>query len=233
MPKKNKYWVVIPAAGIGRRMGSNVPKQYVSVNGKTIVEHTIDNFIGRKEIENICIAISESDKHWPALPISKNKKIITTIGGSERYESVYNALCALKDKANDDDWVLVHDAVRPCLKKSIIDRLITDISSNDVGGILALPCFETMKKVNNNRHIEETINREIIWRAQTPQVFKYKKLLLAIEKAINENIHITDEAMAMELLNYKPIVIMGDEKNIKITHQIDLKHLELFLKDTL
>ena len=233
MPKKNKYWVVIPAAGIGRRMGSNIPKQYVSVNGKTIVEHTIDNFIGRKEIENICIAISESDKHWPALPISKNKKIITTIGGSERYESVYNALCALKDKANDDDWVLVHDAVRPCLKKSIIDRLITDISSNDVGGILALPCFETMKKVNNNRYIEETINREIIWRAQTPQVFKYKKLLLAIEKAINENIHITDEAMAMELLNYKPIVIMGDEKNIKITHQIDLKHLELFLKDTL
>tara|TARA_B100000029_G_scaffold90605_1_gene80405 strand:+ start:142 stop:843 length:702 start_codon:yes stop_codon:yes gene_type:complete len=233
MPKKNKYWVVIPAAGIGRRMGSNIPKQYVSVNGKTIVEHTIDNFIGRKEIENICIAISESDKHWPALPISKNKKIITTIGGSERYESVYNALCALKDKANDDDWVLVHDAVRPCLKKSIIDRLITDISSNDVGGILALPCFETMKKVNNNRYIEETINREIIWRAQTPQVFKYKKLLLAIEKAINENIHITDEAMAMELLNYKPIVIMGDEKNIKITHQTDLKHLELFLKEAL
>ena len=233
MPKRNKYWVVIPAAGIGRRMGGDIPKQYVSVNGKTIVEHTIDNFIGRKEIENICIAISESDKHWPTLPISKNKKMITTIGGSERYESVYNGLCALKDKANDDDWVLVHDAVRPCLKKSIIDRLITGISSNDVGGILALPCFETMKKVNNNRHIEETINREIIWRAQTPQVFKYKKLLLAIEKAINENIHITDEAMAMELLNYKPIVIMGDEKNIKITHQTDLKHLELFLKETL
>ena len=233
MPKRNKYWVVIPAAGIGRRMGGDIPKQYVSVNGKTIIEHTIDNFIGRKEIENICIAISESDEHWPALPISKNKKMITTIGGSERYESVYNGLCALKDKANDDDWVLVHDAVRPCLKKSIIDRLITDVSSNDVGGILALPCFETMKKVNNNRHIEETINREIIWRAQTPQVFKYKKLLLAIEKAINENIHITDEAMAMELLNYKPIVIMGDEKNIKITHQTDLKHLELFLRETL
>jgi len=233
MPKINKYWVVIPAAGIGRRMGGDIPKQYVSVNGKTIVEHTIDNFIGRKEIENICIAISESDKFWSALPISKNKKMITTIGGNERYESVYNGLCALKDKANNDDWVLVHDAVRPCLKKSIIDRLITDINSNDVGGILALPCFETMKKVNNNRHIEETINREIIWRAQTPQVFKYKKLLLAIENAINENIHITDEAMAMELLNYKPIVIMGDEKNIKITHQTDLKHLELFLKETL
>ena len=231
MPKSNKYWVVIPAAGIGKRMGSDIPKQYVSVRGKTVIEHTIDNFISRKEIQNICISISESDNYWSTLPISKNKKIITTVGGNERYESVYNGLRALQDKANDDDWVLVHDAVRPCLKKSIIDRLITDISSHDVGGILALPCFETMKRVNNNKQVEETINREIIWRAQTPQIFKYKKLLLAIEKAINENILITDEAMAMELSNYKPIVIMGDEKNIKITHKDDLKHLELFLEE--
>ena len=232
MQKIDKYWLVIPAAGIGKRMESDIPKQYVSVHGKTVIEHTIDNFIGRKEIENICISISESDTHWSTLPISKNKKMITTIGGNQRYESVYNGLCALQDKANDDDWVIVHDAVRPCLKKSIIDRLITDISSHDVGGILALPCFETMKRVNNNQQVEETINREIIWRAQTPQIFKYKKLLLAIEKAINENILITDEAMAMELSNYKPIVIMGDEKNIKITHKDDLKHLELFLGET-
>ena len=232
MSKSDKYWLVVPAAGIGSRMGGDIPKQYVSVNGKTIIEHTLDNFIDRKEIENICISISESDNHWPTLPISKNKKIITTIGGNERYESVYNGLCALQDKANDEDWVLVHDAVRPCLKKSTIDRLITDIRSHDVGGILALPCFETMKRVNNNQQVEETINREIIWRAQTPQAFKYKKLLLSIEKAINENILITDEAMAMELSNYKPIVIMGDEKNIKITHKDDLKHLELFLGET-
>jgi len=232
MPKSNKYWVVIPAAGIGRRMGSDIPKQYISVHGKTVIEHTLDNFISRKEIERICISISEFDSYWQTLPISKNKKMITTTGGNERYESVYNGLCALQDKANDDDWVLVHDAVRPCLKESTIDRLITDINSHDVGGILALPCFETMKRVNNNQQVEETINREMIWRAQTPQVFKYKKLLLAIEKAINENILITDEAMAMELSNYKPIVIMGDEKNIKITHKTDLKHLEIFLKET-
>tara|TARA_B100000929_G_scaffold290537_1_gene284504 strand:+ start:1097 stop:1798 length:702 start_codon:yes stop_codon:yes gene_type:complete len=233
MPKSNKYWVVIPAAGIGKRMGSDIPKQYVSVRGKTVIEHTIDNFISRKEIQNICISISESDNYWSTLPISKNKKIITTVGGNERYESVYNGLRALQDKANDDDWVLVHDAVRPCLKKSIIDRLITDISSHDVGGILALPCFETMKRVNNSNEVEETINRETIWRAQTPQVFKYQKLLLAIEKVINENIFITDEAMAMELSNHKPIVILGDENNIKITHKTDLKYLELFLEKTL
>jgi len=233
MPKSNKYWVVIPAAGIGKRMGSDIPKQYVSVRGKTVIEHTIDNFISRKEIQNICISISESDNYWSTLPISKNKKIITTVGGNERYESVYNGLRALQDKANDDDWVLVHDAVRPCLKKSIIDRLITDISSHDVGGILALPCFETMKRVNNSNEVEETINRETIWRAQTPQVFKYQKLLLAIEKVINENIFITDEAMAMELSNHKPIVILGDENNIKITHKTDLKYLELFLEETL
>ena len=233
MPKSNKNWEVIPAAGIGKRMGSDIPKQYVSVRGKTVIEHTIDNFISRKEIQNICISISESDNYWSTLPISKNKKIITTVGGNERYESVYNGLRALQDKANDDDWVLVHDAVRPCLKKSIIDRLITDISSHDVGGILALPCFETMKRVNNSNEVEETINRETIWRAQTPQVFKYQKLLLAIEKVINENIFITDEAMAMELSNHKPIVILGDENNIKITHKTDLKYLELFLEKTL
>ena len=233
MPKSNKYWVVIPAAGIGKRMGDDIPKQYISVCGKTVIEHTIDNFISRNEIENICISISESDNYWPTLPISKNEKIITTVGGDERYESVYNGLRAIQDKATENDWVLVHDAVRPCLKKSIIDRLITDISSHDVGGILALPCSETMKRVNNSNEVEETINRQTAWRAQTPQMFKYKKLLLAIEKVINEDIFITDEAMAMELSNHKPIVILGDENNIKITHKTDLKYLELFLEETL
>ena len=233
MPKSNKYWVVIPAAGIGKRMGDDIPKQYISVCGKTVIEHTIDNFIDRNEIENICISISESDNYWPTLPISKNEKIITTVGGNERYESVYNGLRAIQDKATENDWVLVHDAVRPCLKKSIIDRLITDISSHDVGGILALPCSETMKRVNNSNEVEETINRQTAWRAQTPQMFKYKKLLLAIEKVINEDIFITDEAMAMELSNHKPVVILGDENNIKITHKTDLKYLELFLEETL
>jgi len=233
MPKSNKYWVVIPAAGIGKRMGDDIPKQYISVCGKTVIEHTIDNFIDRNEIENICISISEADNYWPTLPISKNEKIITTVGGNERYESVYNGLRAIQDKATENDWVLVHDAVRPCLKKSIIDRLITDISSHDVGGILALPCSETMKRVNNSNEVEETINRQTAWRAQTPQMFKYKKLLLAIEKVINEDIFITDEAMAMELSNHKPVVILGDENNIKITHKTDLKYLELFLEETL
>ena len=229
MPKSYKYWVIIPAAGTGQRMGGAIPKQYVSVCGKTVIEHTIDNFIDRKEIESICVSISKSDKYWSTLPISKNKKIITTVGGSERYQSVYNGLSAIKDEADNDDWVLVHDAVRPCLTKSVIDRLITEISSDVVGGILALPCTETMKRINNSNEVEETINRQTAWRAQTPQMFKYKKLLLAIEKVIDENIFITDEAMAMEFSNYKPVVILGDENNIKITHKIDLKQLELFL----
>tara|TARA_Y100000741_G_scaffold275303_1_gene215217 strand:- start:461 stop:1153 length:693 start_codon:yes stop_codon:yes gene_type:complete len=229
MPKSYKYWVIIPAAGTGQRMGGAIPKQYVSVCGKTVIEHTIDNFIDRKEIESICVSISKSDKYWSTLPISKNKKIITTVGGSERYQSVYNGLSAIKDEADNDDWVLVHDAVRPCLTKSVIDRLITEISSDVVGGILALPCTETMKRINDRNQIKETVNRESVWRAQTPQMFKYGKLFSAIKKVIDENIFITDEAMAMEFSNYKPVVILGDENNIKITHKIDLKHLELFL----
>jgi 2-C-methyl-D-erythritol 4-phosphate cytidylyltransferase len=229
MPKSNKYWVVMPAAGIGERMGSDIPKQYVSVCGKTIIEHTIDCFIDRNDIESIFVSISKSDRYWSTLPISKSEKIVTVIGGDERYESVYNGLCNLKDKAADNDWVLVHDAVRPCLTQSIIDRFITDLNCHDVGGILALPCFETMKKANKENEIEETIDRKFIWRAQTPQMFKYKKLLSAIERTINKNIVVTDEAMAMELSNYKPMLIQGDRDNIKITHKTDLKHLELFL----
>ena len=122
MPKSNRYWVVIPAAGIGKRMGSDIPKQYISVCGKTIIEHTIENFIDRNDIESICVVISKSDHYWPTLPISRNAKIITVIGGTERCESVYNGLCGLKDRVDNSDWVLVHDAVRPCITKSRIDQ---------------------------------------------------------------------------------------------------------------
>ena len=229
MPKSNRYWVVIPAAGIGKRMGSDIPKQYISVCGKTIIEHTIENFIDRNDIESICVAISKSDHYWSTLPISRNAKIITVIGGTERCESVYNGLCGLKDRVDNSDWVLVHDAVRPCITKTIIDQFISVLNCHDVGGVLALPCFETMKNANKKNEIEETVDREFIWHAQTPQMFKYRKLLSAIEKTMNENITVTDEAMAMELSNYKPMLIQGHRDNIKITHISDLKHLELFL----
>ena len=231
MSNNNRLWVVIPAAGIGKRMGVDITKQYITVCDKAIIEHTVEKFTSRNDLQGILVALSNSDQHWSTLELSKNNKITTVTGGEERYKSVYNALCSLKNKAGDDDWILVHDAVRPCITTSEIDQFIADLDHlNGIGGILALPCFETMKKANTNHEIEETIDRKFIWHAQTPQMFRYKKLLLAIEKIMNENIFITDEAMAMELAGYKPMLIQGTHSNIKITDQNDLKYLESFLR---
>tara|TARA_Y100000817_G_scaffold158440_1_gene123919 strand:- start:72 stop:776 length:705 start_codon:yes stop_codon:yes gene_type:complete len=231
MSNNNRLWVVIPAAGIGKRMGVDIPKQYITVCDKAIIEHTVEKFTSRNDLQGILVALSNSDQHWSTLELSKNNKITTVTGGEERYKSVYNALCSLKNKAGDDDWILVHDAVRSCITTFEIDQFIADLDHlNGIGGILALPCFETMKKANTNHEIEETIDRKFIWHAQTPQMFRYKKLFLAIEKIMNENIFITDEAMAMELAGYKPMLIQGTHSNIKITDQNDLKYLESFLR---
>tara|TARA_B100000427_G_scaffold327983_1_gene340030 strand:+ start:2764 stop:3468 length:705 start_codon:yes stop_codon:yes gene_type:complete len=231
MSNNNRLWVVIPAAGIGKRMGVDIPKQYITVCDKAIIEHTVEKFTSRNDLQGILVILSNSDQHWSTLELSKNNKITTVTGGEERYKSVYNALCSLKNKAGDDDWILVHDAVRPCITTFEIDQFIADLDHlNGIGGILALPCFETMKKANTNHEIEETIDRKFIWHAQTPQMFRYKKLFLAIEKIMNENIFITDEAMAMELAGYKPMLIQGTHSNIKITDQNDLKYLESFLR---
>ena len=169
MSNNNRLWVVIPAAGIGKRMGVDIPKQYITVCDKAIIEHTVEKFTSRNDLQGILVALSNSDQHWSTLELSENNKITTVTGGEERYKSVYNALCSLKNKAGDDDWILVHDAVRPCITTSEIDQFIADLDHlNGIGGILALPCFETMKKANTNHEIEETIEVTIAIPADGP-----------------------------------------------------------------
>ena len=229
MSDNAKYWVIIPAAGVGSRMGVDKPKQYIPVNGKTIIEHTLDCFLQREEIEKIIVAISSTDEYWPDLSVSKNEKVITAPGGAERYQSVLNSLHVLTDKATENDWVLVHDAARPCLNQSVIDRLIITLRSHDIGGILALPCRDTMKRANSMGEIDETVERDKLWHAQTPQMFRFGKLLSAIEDAFNKNIMITDESMAMERAGYQPLLVHGQQENIKVTHKDDLQHLNSYL----
>jgi 2-C-methyl-D-erythritol 4-phosphate cytidylyltransferase len=231
MSDKARYWVVIPAAGVGKRMGVDKPKQYISINDKTILDHTIDCFINREEIEGIVVAISKTDEYWPELEIAKHDKVITAPGGAERYQSVFNGLQVLKDKAENNDWVLVHDAARPCLNQSAIDRLIIELRTHDVGGILAMPCRDTMKRANASNEIVETVERESLWHAQTPQMFRYEKLFSAIEKVVSENTVVTDEAMAMELVGQKPMLILGHHENIKVTHKDDIQHLKTYLNE--
>jgi 2-C-methyl-D-erythritol 4-phosphate cytidylyltransferase len=229
MSNNARYWVVIPAAGVGTRMGVDKPKQYISVSGKTILQHTIDCFINRDEIEAVVVAISNNDEYWQTLSISKHEKIIKAPGGVERYHSVLNGLHSLSNKADANDWVLVHDAARPCLNQSAIDRLIIQLREHEVGGILALPCKDTMKRENGANQIIETVDRVNLWHAQTPQMFRYEKLLSALENVISKNTSVTDEAMALEIAGYQPLLVMGHPENVKITNKDDLEFLELYL----
>lgn len=229
MASDTRYWVMIPAAGIGTRMDVDIPKQYIVINGKTVIEHTLDCFIQREEINGIVVAIADTDEHWQTLPVAKNGKLIIAPGGKERYQSVLNGLKVLSDKAQADDWVLVHDAARPCLYQSVIDRLMIELRNHDVGGILALPCRDTMKRANDNHEIESTVEREHLWNAQTPQMFRYGKLLTALEKVVNEKMIVTDEAMAMESCGYKPMLVLGHPENIKLTHKDDLENIDIYL----
>ena len=224
-----KYWVVIPAAGEGLRMDVGKPKQYISINNKTIIEHTIDCFIYREEIEKIIVAISKEDEFWATLEISGHDKIMTASGGKERYQSVLNSLQMLSGEAKDDDWVMVHDAARPCLNQSAIDRLIIELKTHDIGGILAMPCRDTMKRASDTGEIDGTVERQSLWHAQTPQMFKYGKLLLAIQDALKNKAAITDEAMAVERLGFKPMLVLGHQENIKLTYKDDLESLKAYL----
>lgn len=224
-----RYWVVIPAAGVGKRMEVDKPKQYIEINNKTILEHTIDCFIHRNDIEKVVVAISKTDEYWPELQIAEHKKVITAEGGLERYHSVFNGLKELQGKADEDDWVLVHDAARPCLSQEAIDRLIAELKEHEVGGLLAMPCRDTMKRANESNEIIDTVERESLWHAQTPQMFKFEKLFSAINTVLEKSLNITDEAMAIELSGHKPLLVEGHLENIKVTHKDDLKYLANYL----
>lgn len=224
-----RYWAVIPAAGVGTRMQVDVPKQYLSINHKTILEHTLERFCSHPKIEGVVVAISGNDDIWKTLDISLQPKIIVVEGGVERCHSVLNGLRALSDQASSNDWVLVHDAARPCLRNEDIDRLIDALEDHDVGGLLGLPVRDTMKRADATGTIQETVDREGLWHALTPQMFHLGALIEALENALSNNLIVTDEAQAIELIGLQPILVEGHPDNIKITRNNDLALAELFL----
>ncbi|NOQ63681.1 MAG: NTP transferase domain-containing protein, partial [Methyloprofundus sp.] len=138
MSKKNKYWGIVPAAGVGKRMQADRPKQYLGLKGATVIEQTLQRLLQVEKLTAVVVAISKEDPYWPTLGISKNPRIVTAAGGKERADSVLSALYAIADQAADDDWVLVHDAARPCITQGDVERLIDELSAHSVGGILAL-----------------------------------------------------------------------------------------------
>ncbi len=229
MSVKDKIWAVIPATGIGSRMEADIPKQYLKIKGKCILEYTLEKFCHYPGIEGVVIALAENDPYWLRLSISSNKKIMHTVGGAERCHSVLNGLRRLGEVATENDWVLVHDAVRPCVRAEDIKKLINTVSGGVGGGLLAVPVRDTMKRAGKTNCATETVDRSGLWHALTPQMFRLSELTKALERALRQKLFVTDEAQAMEFQKIAPLLVEGHPDNIKITHPRDLMLAELFL----
>jgi 2-C-methyl-D-erythritol 4-phosphate cytidylyltransferase len=225
------YWVIIPAAGVGKRMGGVKPKQYLTLSGKTVLEHSLDRMLEHNDIEGAVIALSDDDLYWKGLGYRHNKSVRLAPGGKERCDSVLNALQILSRKAHDADWVLVHDAARPCVRLDDIQKLIEICKNHSVGGILAVPVRDTIKKSNEQNEIIETVDRTSLWHAQTPQMFRLGMLRDALASALDKGVEITDESSAMEWAGYKPLLVEGHADNIKITRKEDANLARYYLEN--
>ncbi|MDD4913677.1 MAG: 2-C-methyl-D-erythritol 4-phosphate cytidylyltransferase [Methylococcales bacterium] len=221
-------WAVVPAAGVGKRMQADRPKQYLPLAGKTVIEHTLSRLLQSGVFQAVAVAISEEDPYWPELAVSRQPGVITAPGGKERADSVLSALKALQGRAAEDDWVLVHDAARPCLTAADIRHLIDVLSQDAVGGILALSSHDTLKQVEGDS-ITATIDRKCVWRALTPQMFRYGMLRDALLKA-EGNQAVTDEASALEMQGLQPKIVEGRPDNIKITRPEDLALAQFYME---
>ncbi|VAX12813.1 2-C-methyl-D-erythritol 4-phosphate cytidylyltransferase [hydrothermal vent metagenome] len=224
------HWVVIPAAGVGKRMRSDVPKQYLPLCGKPVIAHTIARLASHPEIKGLVVALSEDDAYWQDLDLSIDKPLWRAAGGVERCHSVLNALHVLSTHAHDDDWVLVHDAARPCVRIEDISLLIDSIDENSVGGLLAIPVRDTMKRASDRNTVVDTLDRSYLWHALTPQMFRLGVLRDALAEALENNALVTDESSAMERAQYKPQLVEAHADNIKITRPEDLILAEFYLQ---
>jgi 2-C-methyl-D-erythritol 4-phosphate cytidylyltransferase len=232
-----KYWLVMPAAGTGRRFGERIPKQYAVLRGRTLIEWALAPFLTDSRCAGAVVALAPEDLWWPKI----SERIATVSiapGGAERSESVRNALAGLNRRAQKTDWVLVHDAARPCLPTADLDRLLERAGTHAVGGILAQPVADTLKcqqpdssdaSTDRTPSIDQTISREGLWRAATPQMFRYGALTEALDRAIAGKRYPTDEAQALEWVGEHPLLVEGSALNIKVTTADDLVLAEAIL----
>ena len=227
-----RLWAVIPAAGIGRRMRSDIPKQYLPLDEHTVIERTLQRISMRAAISEIVVVLAQDDPYWQKQNLGWVAKPLTTVvGGKERSDSVLCGLQALAGRAHDEDWVLVHDAARPCVRVADIQLLINHCQADAVGGLLAVPVRDTMKQAGPGNRVDGTVSRERLWHALTPQMFRYGKLLRALQQAQRQGQAITDEAMALELAGMQPLLVEGHADNIKITRPEDLTLAAFYLRE--
>lgn len=225
-----RLWAIVPAAGVGRRMGGDIPKQYLPLGGRTVLEHSLAALDAIEGLQGMLVAVSRDDTRWPELRPQLRTTLMTAPGGAERADSVANALERLSDQAQADDWVLVHDAARPCLRMTDLERLIRELHADPVGGLLAVPVRDTMKQADGEQHSVATLDRTRLWHALTPQMFRFAMLRTALGEARAAGVAVTDEASAMEHAGHRPRLIEGHADNIKITRPEDLALAEFYLR---
>jgi len=220
------FWAVIPAAGIGSRMRADRPKQYLPLAGRTILEHTLDCFLDHPGLKGLVVSLAADDPYWPQLSCAGDARIRRAAGGRERADSVLNALRLLAEQgAQDADWVLVHDAARPNLARTDLDLLLAELAEDPVGGLLAVPARDTLKRADAAGRVGQTLDRSVIWQAYTPQMFRLGALRQALGDALRAGLAITDESSALEWAGLAPRLVEGRADNLKITRPEDLQWL--------
>ena len=217
MPRRARLFAVVPAAGRGERFGSRQPKQYVELLGRPVLSWSLGALLAVRSVRAVIVALSGGDRRFARLPEARDPRVRTCKGGARRELSVANALEALRGEARDEDWVMVHDAARPCLQPSDVRRLIAALQDDPVGGLLALPVGDTLKAAAADERCERTVPREGLWRALTPQMFRYGVLRRALKLNLERERTVTDEASAVEALGMRPRLVAGRTDNIKIT----------------
>ncbi|MCJ8169721.1 2-C-methyl-D-erythritol 4-phosphate cytidylyltransferase [Atopomonas sediminilitoris] len=229
MSKRVEFSVVIPAAGVGARMRADRPKQYLPLHGKTVLEHTLDCFLGHPSLQHLVVSLAVDDPFWPRLPIAADSRVLRAPGGLERADSVLNGLERLRAlELPDEHWVLVHDAARPLLHADDLTLLLDTLADDAVGGLLAVPARDTLKQAEQGR-VARTLERSRIWQAFTPQMFRLGTLYDALSRALAAGTTVTDEASAIEWLGLAPRLVEGRSDNLKITRPEDLALAAFYL----
>ncbi len=223
-----RHYAIVPAAGTGARFGADKPKQYLDLLGRPLIFHTLAALTACPEIERVWVVLSPDDPYWPRYDWSVLGPKLETVrcGGATRAESVHNGLQAAAMVAIEDDWVLVHDAARPCLSGQMLDAMFRELADDPVGGILAVPVADTLKRADAEQRVAATEPRDGLWQAQTPQMFRYGQLCSALQNHRD----VTDEAGAIEAAGLTPRLVRGDSTNLKVTYPADLALAAMILR---
>lgn len=230
-PGSSAHWVVVPAAGYGQRMGADLPKQYLPLAGKPVMRWTLEALLAHPRVAGVMLSVAAEDARWKeCVPTDAGSRVRSVTGGAQRAESVEAGLLALGKDVDDRSWVLVHDAVRPCVHPQDIERLVSGLQDDEVGGLLAAASADTMKQVDPENRVAATLDRRQVWRALTPQMFRFGMLKQAYAHAREADRVPTDESGAIEALGLKPKLIVGRADNVKITQPEDLGLAEAVLR---